>query len=136
MAQRRATKPRESKDPLARMRVHVLARELRGVAWDDSDLIRQHPITEKIAGQLYFSIGSIAVNIAEGYSRSSGKDRARIFEYALGSSRESVEWYESVEPVIPEDDYNARIKVLDEIIKMLLAIIPRERERTIRSQKK
>ena len=118
------------------MRVHVLARELRGDAWDDADIIREHPITEKIAGQLYYSIGSIAVNIAEGYSRSSGKDRARIFEYALGSARESVEWYESVEEVLSKEDFDARMKALDEIIRMLLAIIPRERDRTIRSQKR
>jgi four helix bundle protein len=118
------------------MKVHQLARELRGVSWEDADVIRQHPVTEQIAGQLYYSIGSIAVNIAEGYSRSSGRDRARIFEYALGSARESVEWYESVEEVISTDDFNARIKTLDEIIRMLLAIIPKERERTIRPYKK
>lgn len=118
------------------MHVHVLARELRGESWDDAILINEHPVTEKIAGQLYYSVGSIAANIGEGYSRSSGKDRARIFEYALGSARESVEWYESVEEVISEEVFDARIKKLVEIIKMLLAIIPRERDRTIRPFKK
>lgn len=136
MAKRRRTGLRESDDPLARMRVHVLTRELRAESWDDSILISEHPVTEKIAGQLYYAVGSIAANIGEGYSRSSGKDRARIFEYALGSARETVEWYESVEEVMSEDAFEARIKKLVEIIKMLLAIIPRERDRTIRPFKK
>jgi len=32
-------------------------------------------------------------NIGEAYSRSSGKERALRFEYALGETRESMSWY-------------------------------------------
>ncbi len=39
------------------------------------------------------TVGSIRANIAEGYSRGTGKDRARFYEYALGSARESRDWY-------------------------------------------
>ena len=78
---------RDCVDPVSRMRVYQLATQLRSVAFDDADLSVLSPITTAIAGQLYAAVGSIAVNVAEGYSRSSGKDRARIFEYALGSAR-------------------------------------------------
>ena len=82
-----------SNDPLARMRVYQLARELLDVARVDAVALAADTVTEKIAPQLFAAIGSIAANLAEGYSRSSGKDRARIFEIALGSARESMIWY-------------------------------------------
>jgi four helix bundle protein len=122
----------ESRDPLSRMRVYQLARELRSTCWEDAEILRSHPICEKIAPQLYEAVGSIAANIAEGYSRSSGKDRARIFEYALGSARESLEWYDAGEHVFDAERLGERRKILNEVIRMLLAIIPRERKRLIR----
>jgi four helix bundle protein len=42
------------------------------------------------------AIGSIAANIAEGYSRSSIADRLRFYSYALGSTREAIAWYDSL----------------------------------------
>jgi four helix bundle protein len=74
-------------------------------------------------------------NIAEGYSRSSGRDRARIFEYALGSARECMAWYESAEPVLSATIVRERLDTLEEIRRLLLAIIPRERDRLIRPTK-
>lgn len=47
-------------------------------------------------GQLNRAIGSVAANIAEGYSRSSLADRNRFYEYALGSVREAVAWYDTL----------------------------------------
>ena len=80
------------------MRAYCLARELLAVSWSDAEKLSVNQMTEKLAGQLYAAIGSIAANIGEGYSRSSGKDRARIFEYALGSVRESMIWYHAAKP--------------------------------------
>ena len=60
------------------------------------------------------------------------KDRARIFEYALGSAGESEEWYDASRPVLGEERAEERIKTLREIQRMLKAIIPRERNRLIR----
>ena len=87
------------------------------------------------AAQLYAAIGSISARLAEGYSRSSGRDRARIFEYALGSTRESIEWYQSGQPVLGREITTARLNKLEEIRRLLLATIPRERERLIRPRK-
>ena len=125
----------ESPDPIVRMRVYQLAFKMRSACVEDVEVARLHSITKEIAGQLYTAVGSISANIVEGYSRSSGRDRARIFEYALGSARESIEWYEASKHVLGEGVFDDRAAILNEIVRMLLAIIPRERERTIRPLK-
>jgi four helix bundle protein len=110
--------------------------ELVPEAWRDADRLRQDVVMEKIAGQLYAAVGSIVSNLAEGYSRSSGRERAHIFEYALGSVRETIAWYQSAEPVLGPEATQARFAKLEEMRRMLLAIIPRERGTSIRSSKK
>jgi four helix bundle protein len=123
-------------DPLQRMRVYRLACEMISESWDDAEKLTHHRTMEKVAAQLYAAIGSIAANLSEGYAHSSGKDRARIFEYALGSTRESIAWFRSATPVLGADLVAARVAKLDEIRRMLLAIIPRERNRLIRPSKR
>ena len=123
-------------DPLERMRVYQLAKILLKEAFPDAEVLRAHPITVETAGQLYTAVGSIAANIREGYYRSSGKDRARIFEYALGSAGEAEEWYDAGAPVLGTEKADERNKILREIQRMLKAIIPRERDRLIRPNRK
>ncbi len=123
-------------DPLQRMRVYRLACELLRESWEDAEKLTHHRTMEKVSGQLYAAVGSIAANLGEGYAHSSGKDRARIFEFALGSARESISWFHSAEPVLGRDVVARRVEKLDEIRRMLLAIIPRERDRLIRPSKR
>jgi four helix bundle protein len=111
------------------MKVYQLAIELVPECWDDSKLLRAAPLTVDISGQLYASMSSIPANLGEGYSRSSGKDRARIFEYSLGSVRECMEWYRACKPVLGEECTQDRLDRLEEMRRLLLAIIPRERGR-------
>ena len=120
------------RDPLARMRVYQLARDLIPDCWIDCDKLRHHPVTQKISGQLYEAVGSIEANISEGYSRSSGRDRAKVFEYSLGSVRESMTWYRAAAPVIGTEIVRDRLDRLEEMRRLLLAIIPRERGRLMR----
>ena len=47
--------------------------------------------------QLTRAIGSISANLAEGYSRSSVADRTRFYGYALGSTREAISWYDTLQ---------------------------------------
>lgn len=122
----------ESRDPLWRMRAYRLACELIDEVWKDTDKLKHHPATGKIAGQLYAAVGSIAANLGEGYSHSSGKDRARIFEYALGSARESMVWFRSAEPILGRAVVSERLNKLEEIRRLLISAIPRERGRLIR----
>lgn len=121
-----------SHDPLARMRVHQIVVALIPDCFKDSEKLIEHPITVEIAPQLYAAVGSIAVNIAEGYSRSSGRDRVRFYEYALGSVRESMKWYRCGQPVLGDECATDRLDRLEEMRRLLLATIPRERGRTIR----
>jgi len=120
-----------SNDPLARMRVYQLARELLEEAKVDAVALAANTVTEKVAPQLFAAIGSIAANLAEGYSPSSGKDRARIFEIALGSTRESMIWYHAGMATLGEITQE-RLDKLEQIRRLLLAIIPRERGKLIR----
>jgi four helix bundle protein len=131
-----ANEPLASRDPLARTRVYQLAVGLIDEAWSDAEILKAHRVTEKVAPQLYSAVGSIGANVAEGYSRSSGRDRAKIFEYALGSARESLTWYCAARPVLGGRVVDKRSSVLVEIIKILLAVIPRERDRLIRPSSK
>lgn len=114
------------------MRVFELASALIPDSFEDAKILQAEPITVAIAGQLYAAVCSIEANIGEGYSRSSGKDRARIFEYALGSVRESMSWYKSSRPILGDEKVIDRRDRLEEMRRLLLAIIPRERGRSMR----
>lgn len=114
-------------DPLSRMRAYRVATKLQETAWSDAESLRKNPLTEETANQLYTAIGSIAANLAEGYSRSSGKDGVRLFEYALGSARESMVWYINGAPVLGGEVTTARCDALEEIRRLLLTAIPAER---------
>ena len=122
--------PLSAADPLRRMRAYTLAVELGDAAWNDAAELTRHAVTQDIAPQLYRALGSITANVAEGYSRSSGKDRVRFFEYALGSVRECVVWYEMSRAVLG-DVIMERIGLLTQIRRILLKAIPEERERPI-----
>jgi four helix bundle protein len=123
-----------SNDPLFRMRAYQVAKDLLQAAWLDAKTLSADPVTVKMSGQLYAAVGSISANIGEGYSRSSGIDRARMFEYALGSVREGISWYEAARPLLGEVVLT-RLNDLEELRRLLLAIIPRERAKRSRLAK-
>ena len=80
-------------DVLWKVKVYRLALFVANLGWYDITKLVQDRHTVSLSDQLYRALGSISANIAEGYSRSSNKDRARFYEYALGSARESRDWY-------------------------------------------
>ena len=94
------------------------------------------PHTRKVAADLCRSIGAICGDFSEGYSRSSGKDRVRFYEYALGSARESRDWYLQGEPVIGETRVAIAVELLNRICRLILSLIPAERRRQIRPSRK
>lgn len=123
-------------DPLRRMAAYRLSIDLLDSAWPDTQVIRKHTTTGPLASQLYRAAGSIGANIAEGYSRSSGRDRVRLFEYALGSARECRHWYYASRHVLPPDGCEAQAVTLSRICQLLLVAIPEERHRAIRTSPK
>jgi four helix bundle protein len=87
----------------------------------------RHVATREIAAQLYRALGSVPADISEGYSRGSSADRVRFFEYALGSARESRDWYRRGQPVLGAARVAERTDLLTSVIRLLLVIIPSER---------
>jgi four helix bundle protein len=119
--------PELTNDPLWRMEVYRLAVFAGDLAWHDVSKLVEDKRTISLSDQLYRAIGSVSANIAEGYSRRSGKDQARFYEYALGSAREARGWYYQGRHILSEAVATHRIKLLTRIIRLLLTIIPAER---------
>lgn len=121
-------------DVLWRMEVYRLALFAADLAWADVTKLMQDRRTLSLSDQLYRSVGSISANIAEGYSRGTGKDRARFYEYALGSARECRDWYYKARHLLKEEVTEHRLDLLTQIIRLLLTILPIERGGTIREE--
>jgi four helix bundle protein len=114
-------------DPLWNMRVYRYALFLSDVAWKDIFQLSKNKLLLGACDQLFRSAGSSSANISEGYSKKSRRDRARYYEYALGSTRECRGWYYKVRHNLSEEILNSRLKLTTEIIKMLLHIVPKQR---------
>ena len=77
--------------------------------------------------QLLRAVGGISASLDEGYSRMSGRERAHYYEYSLGSAREARSWYYKMSAALPAERFARRLSVLSRIVRILTAIIPRER---------
>jgi four helix bundle protein len=77
--------------------------------------------------QLIRAVGSIGANIAEGYSRGSARDRARFYEYALGSAREARDWYWKVRHGLDEATLAARLSLMTQLVRLLLRMMLQQR---------
>jgi four helix bundle protein len=111
-----------------------LALFIADLGWNDIRNIHQDRRTKALADQIYRAPGSISANIAEGYSRGSGRDRARFYEYALGSARESRDWYYKCRHVLGEQVTEHRIQLLTDVTRLLLTMVPGQRGTTIREE--
>lgn len=130
-----AAVPEEIKgDPLWRLEVYQLGLFIGDIAWQDASALVKKPLTRDLADQLYRAVCSISANIAEGYSRSTGKDRARFLEYALGSAREARDWYHKSRHTLRHEVVQHRIGILTQIIKILNVLTPVQRRKGIREQ--
>jgi four helix bundle protein len=119
-------------DALWRMTLYRLALYLGDLAWEDVTALHSDGRTRRVADQLYRAVGSISAIVAEGYSRGSGKDRARFYEYALGSAREARDWYYKARHKLGDDVANARLDLLADICRQLLGTIGNQPGRSLR----
>lgn len=127
------TVPREiTNDPLWNMQVYQQAMFLAEIAWFDTRKFAEHKTTVSLADQLNRAVGSISANIAEGYSRVSGRDQARFYEYALGSARESRGWYYQGRKLLGQQVFEHRMQLIESIIRQLMQIIPAKRGKKIK----
>jgi four helix bundle protein len=114
-------------DTLWRVEAYRLALFAADLGWIDVTTLFKDRRTLGLADQLYRALGSIGANVAERYSRGTGKDRARFYEYALGSARETRDWYYKGRHVLGEEVTNHRLDLLTQIIRLLLTMVPQQR---------
>jgi len=121
-------------DSLWKLEVYRLGLFIADIAWQDALALNKNPLTRDLADQLYRSVCSISANIAEGYSRSTGKDRARFLEYSLGSAREARDWHFKSHHTLREEVVGHRVNLLTQIIKILSVLTPNQRQKGIREE--
>ena len=122
------------RDTLWKMSVYRYALFLGDLSWHDVSKLQKDRRMYRLSDQLYRAVGSVSANIAEGYSRGTGKDRARFYEYSLGSARESRDWYHKSRHLLGDEVVEHRFDLLENIIRLLLTMIPKQRGRTIREE--
>jgi four helix bundle protein len=121
-------------DPLWKLEAYRLAVEATELGWSDVTRLYRDARTLALSNQLWRCLGSIRANLAEGYSRSSGHDRARFYEYALGSAREAREWYHCAQHILGNRTTTVAMTRLSSIIRLVLTALPYERRRSVRAE--
>jgi len=121
-------------DPIWKLEVYRLALFADDLGWQDVQKLSKEKLMFSVADQLHRSLGSISANLTEGYSRSKGLDRARFIEIALGSARESRDWYYKSHHVLPADVVKHRIELITKIISMLAPMISHQRRNALREE--
>jgi four helix bundle protein len=121
-------------DSVWNAKAYRLALFLAELAWRDTTKLLGDARALSLADQLHRAAGAISADIEEGYSRGTGKDRARFYEYGLGSARESRGWYYKGRHVLGEAVTTHRIQLLTEIIRLLLTMIPDQRGTVLREE--
>lgn len=119
-------------DSLWRAKAYRLALFAADVGWRDVTKLMTDRRTRGLSDQLYRALGSVSANIAEGYSRGTGRDRARFYEYALSSARESRDWYFKARHLLGDEVVQPRLSLLTEIIRLLLTMVPQQRGTSLR----
>lgn len=114
-------------DALWKLKAYRLSLFAADIGWSDTINLAKDDRTRALSSQLYRALGSIGANIAEGFSRASGKDRARFYEYSLGSARESRDWYFKGRYVLGAQVTEHRMRNLNDLIRLLLTMIPDQR---------
>ena len=117
-------------DRLWQSEVYKMALFIGDLAWHDVRKLAKNISMRSLSDQLYRAVGSISANISEGFSRASGKDQARFYEYALGSACEYRDWYFKSRHVLTPRVIEHRLNLLARIIRQLLTIIPKYRTST------
>jgi four helix bundle protein len=122
-------------DKLWTVNAYRLALFIADIGWHDVTKLIGDRRTLSLSDQLYRSLGSISANLAEGYSRGSNKDRVRFYEYALGSARESRDWYYKARPILGGDVTAHRLDFLTKVIRLILTMVSQQRGYAVHEEK-
>ena len=115
-------------DSLWKMEAYRLGLFASDIGWHDVTKLMKDKRRLGLSDQLYRFLGSTSANIAEGYSKSTGKDRARFYEYALGSARESRDWYYKARHILGDDIAYHRMNLMAQLIRLLTTMVPQQRK--------
>ena len=115
------------RDPIWRTPAYRYAVWIGALAKRDVLELDAQRVYRNDADQLLRAVDSISANLAEGYGRSTGRERARFYDFAKGSAREARDCYFKLIDLLGRERVEERLAVLDRIIRILTAIIPRER---------
>lgn len=126
--------PEITNDPIWKLEVYRLALFAGDIGWNDVLSLSRNNLMWSVADQLHRSLGSISANLTEGYSRSKGLDRARFFEFSLGSARESRDWYYKSRHVLSPEVVKHRMGLVTLIVSMLVPMISHQRSNAIREE--
>ena len=126
--------PEITNDPIWKLEVYRLALFAGDIGWNDVLSLSKNNLMWSVADQLHRSLGSISANLTEGYSRSKGLDRARFFEFSLGSARESRDWYYKSRYVLSPEVVKHRMGPVTLIVSMLVPMISHQRSNAIREE--
>jgi four helix bundle protein len=119
-------------DPLWKVQAYRLGLFLSDLAWSDATKLASDRRTAAVADQLYRAVGNISSNIGEGYSRGTGKDRARFYEYALGSTRESRDWYYKGRHLLGQSVADHRLDLCTQVVRLLITMVATDRRSNAR----
>src|SRR5438105_4745436 len=119
-------------DSLWNVKAYRLGLFASDLGWHDVTKLLRDRRTGSLSDQLYRALGGISATIAEGYSRSTGKERARYYEFALGSAREARDHYYKGRHVLTEKVTQHRIELLTDVVKLLLKMVPDQRRANIK----
>jgi four helix bundle protein len=89
----------------------------------DRRLMRASRADLTLMSQLIRAVASISANLAEGYSRSTRPDRLRFLDYALGSARECIPWYEALRDDALDAIIDERMDMVARVRSMLLGLM-------------
>ncbi len=114
-------------DPIWRLPAYRYSLFLADLIREDVRNLRMDGRTRRLVDQLLDAVESISTNIAEGYSRTTGPERAKFFEYAHSSAREARDWLFKVRHELAPEVAVARIELVTRVMRILAVVIPRER---------
>ena len=104
-------------DPIWRLPAYRFALYLGDLAQlEDAPLIRRDYRTRRHLDQFLDAVGSISANIAEGYGRTTGPERARFYEYAESSAREARDWFFKVRHALRPEVATSRVLLVSRIM--------------------
>ena len=131
--ERRAS-PRFGGDPIWGLKVYRKALYLAECTRADLAHVPARFEYRKLREQLRRSVGSIRVNLTEGYGRMSPSERLTFYEYSLASARESRDWYVDIREFLPERTSLRRFQQTSEVIAMLTGLVRTQRRKARESR--